>query len=65
MARLELSVRCQPCRYLVGCDMHRLTGWLGLFHVNNQGRHVVRMFDAEGDNGGTRLGQDHLGEERL
>ena len=56
-----------------GCDMQRLPalgggGWggrAGLFHIHNQGRHVVRVFDAKGDDGGAGLGHRHLGEERL
>lgn len=41
-------------------------GWgPGLVHIHNQGCHVVRMLDAEGDNGGAVLGHCHLGEERL
>lgn len=40
----------------------------GLFHIHHEGHHVVRMFDAEGDDGGTGLGHCHLGRrgcERL
>lgn len=33
----------------------------GLLHVHHQGRHVVGMFDAEGDDGGAWLGHCHLG----
>lgn len=50
-------------------DMQRLrvTGGAGpgLFHIHDQGCHVVRMFDAKGDDGGAGLGHGHLGEERL
>lgn len=37
----------------------------GLVHIHDQGRHVVRVFDAEGDNRGAGPGHRHLGEERL
>lgn len=36
----------------------------GLFHVYDQGCHIVGMFDAKGDDGGAGLGHCHLGEER-
>lgn len=54
---------------LGGHDVQRLsvTGGAGpgLFHVHDQGCHVVRMLDAKGDDRGAGLGHCHLGEERL
>lgn len=40
-------------------------GVMQLLHINHQGNHVVRVFDAKGDNWGAGLGQGHLGEEGL
>lgn len=38
---------------------------VGLVRLHDQGRHVVRVFDAEGDDGSAGLGHRHLGEKRL
>lgn len=40
-------------------------GVAGLVHIHDQGRHVVRVFDAKGDDRGAGPGHRHLGEEWL
>lgn len=56
----EVPIRCQPSTFLWEDRSH---GEQGLFHIDNQGCHVVRMLDAKGDGRSTGLVQGHLEEE--
>lgn len=57
---MKCPIRCQPSTFLWEDRSHREQG---LFHIDNQGCHVVRMLDAKGDGWSTGLVQGHLEEE--